>query len=108
MKNTGMAYVLWSLSFLGFAGIHRFYVGKPFTGIIWFCTWGLFGLGQFVDLLLIPGMVKQKNYELMGRLEERRYSQLSSGETPLLGQSPTHLIALTLCLLIKYLIPFKE
>ena len=92
MKNAGMAYILWSLCFLGFAGIHRFYLGKPFTGIIWFCTWGLFGLGQFVDLLLIPGMVKQKNYELMGRLEERRYSQLPSGETPMLRQSPTHLI----------------
>ena len=92
MKNTGMAYILWSLSFLGFAGIHRFYLGKPFTGIIWFCTWGLFGIGQFVDLFLIPKMVEEKNYELRGRLEARKYSQLPSEDSPMLRQSPTHLI----------------
>ncbi|MDJ0747763.1 MAG: TM2 domain-containing protein [Xenococcaceae cyanobacterium MO_167.B27] len=92
MRNTGMAYILWSLCFLGFAGIHRFYLGKPFSGIIWFLTWGLFGIGQFVDLLLIPGMVEEKNSELKGRLEARNNEQLSSEISPMLIMSPTHLI----------------
>ena len=92
MRNTGIAYILWSLSFLGFAGIHRFYLGKTFTGIIWFCTWGLFGIGQFVDLFLIPKMVEEKNYELRGRLEAINYSELSSEDSPMLRQSPTHSI----------------
>ena len=87
-----MAYILWSLCFLGFAGIHRFYLGKPFSGIIWFLTWGLFGIGQFVDLLLIPGMVEEKNSELKVRLEARNNEQLSSEISPILIMSPTHLI----------------
>ena len=92
MRNTAIAYILWSLSFLGFAGIHRFYLGKPFTGIIWFCTWGLFGIGQFVDLFLISKMIEEKNYELRGELEPSKYSQFPSEENSRLHQSPTHSI----------------
>ena len=92
MRNTGIAYILWSLSFLGCAGIHRFYLGKPFTGIIWLCTWGLFGIGQLVDLFVLPKMVEEKNSELRGRLEETKYSQLSSEENSRLHDSPIHSI----------------
>lgn len=34
-------------------GIQRFYVGKIFTGILWLCTFGLFGIGQLIDIILI-------------------------------------------------------
>jgi TM2 domain-containing membrane protein YozV len=46
---------------IGFCGIHRFYVGRPITGIIWFLTAGLLFIGQFIDLFLIPGMVDSAN-----------------------------------------------
>jgi TM2 domain-containing membrane protein YozV len=48
-----IGYILW---IFGFTGSHRFYYGKPVTGIIWFFTLGLFGIGWLIDLFLIPGM----------------------------------------------------
>ncbi|MDL2254640.1 NINE protein [Ruminococcaceae bacterium OttesenSCG-928-I18] len=39
--------------FLGFLGIHRFYVGKIGTGILYLLTGGLFAIGWFVDLVTI-------------------------------------------------------
>ncbi len=61
MRSTNIADLLWGLWFLGIAGMHRFYLGKPITGLIWFLTGGLFGIGQIIDLFLIPGMVEEQN-----------------------------------------------
>ena len=33
MKSVMVAYLLWCLVFLGFAGIHRFYAGKWVSGL---------------------------------------------------------------------------
>lgn len=48
-----IGYVLW---LFGFTGAHRFYYGRPVTGVIWFFTAGLFLIGWIVDLFLIPWM----------------------------------------------------
>ena len=53
-----VAYLAW---ILGFIGIHRFYLGRPISGIIWFFTAGLLGIGWLIDLFLIPGMVVDAN-----------------------------------------------
>lgn len=52
--------------FLGELGIHRFYVGKIGTGIIYLLTGGLFGIGWVVDLILIiVGKFKDKEGNLV-------------------------------------------
>ena len=38
------------LTFLGLFGIHRFYMGKWLSGIIYLLTGGIFGLGYLYDL----------------------------------------------------------
>jgi TM2 domain-containing membrane protein YozV len=48
-----IGYVLWVI---GFTGAHRFYFGRPLTGILWFFTGGLFLIGWIVDLFLIQSM----------------------------------------------------
>ncbi len=45
--NYNVAWIL--LAFLGVLGIHRMYIGKWITGIIWFFTGGLFTLGYVYD-----------------------------------------------------------
>ena len=39
--------------FLGGFGVHRFYVGKVGTGILYLLTVGLFGIGVIVDIIMI-------------------------------------------------------
>ena len=39
--------------FLGYLGIHRFYVGKIGTGILYLLTGAVFGIGWIVDIILI-------------------------------------------------------
>lgn len=48
-------YLLW---IFGFTGSHRFYYGKTVSGIIYFFTLGLLGIGWLIDFFLIPGMDK--------------------------------------------------
>lgn len=51
--SKAIGYILW---IFGFTGSHRFYYGKPVSGIIWFLTLGLLGVGWLIDLFLIPSM----------------------------------------------------
>ena len=58
-KSMAVAYVL--LIVLGYLGIHRFYLGKIGTGILYLLTLGLFGIGIIVDLFITAGSVRKIN-----------------------------------------------
>lgn len=63
-KSPGIAYLLLGMSIFGLAGLHRFYLGRPFTGLLWLITFGLFGLGTLVDLFYVPLMTEMENRRL--------------------------------------------
>lgn len=69
--SRGTAYLLWALCLFGVSGIHRFYLGRIGTGILWLCTWGLFGIGNIIDLFTIPGMVDSETERLPGPVPNR-------------------------------------
>lgn len=48
--------------------MQRFYNRRPVSGIVYLLTFGICGLGQLIDLFLIPGFVESSNYPLL--LEE--------------------------------------
>lgn len=57
--STGISYGLWCAWLFGAAGIHRFYLGKVGTGILWFLTFGLLGIGQIYDLFAMKSLVRK-------------------------------------------------
>ena len=51
------------LTFLGVFGVHRFYMGKWITGLIYLCSAGLFGLGILYDFLTLNEQITIKHRE---------------------------------------------
>jgi TM2 domain-containing membrane protein YozV len=51
------------LTFLGAFGVHRMYLGKWITGIIYLFTLGLFGLGVIYDFWTLNEQITLKNSE---------------------------------------------
>ena len=51
------------LTFLGVFGLHRFYMGKIITGLLYLVTGGLFGLGLLYDFWTLNGQVSESNFE---------------------------------------------
>jgi TM2 domain-containing membrane protein YozV len=49
------------LTFLGVFGVHRFYLGKWVTGIVYLLTVGLFGLGILYDFWTLNSQVSEVN-----------------------------------------------
>lgn len=49
------------LAFLGLFGIHRMYMGKWITGLIYLCTGGLLGIGYIYDLWTLNDQISLIN-----------------------------------------------
>ena len=60
MKDKWVSFFL--CLFFGVLGIHRFYEGKVFTGILYLFTFGLLGFGWFFDLIRI--LLKPNPYQV--------------------------------------------
>lgn len=58
-KSYNLSWVL--LTFLGIFGIHRFYLGKWLTGLLWLLTGGLLLLGVLYDYWTLNGQVDEVN-----------------------------------------------
>lgn len=61
MKSRAAAFLLWCLGAFGLCGLHRLYVGRVGTGLLWLGTFGLLGLGQLADLGHLGDMVRAAN-----------------------------------------------
>lgn len=60
------------LVFLGFFGVHRFYLGKIGTGLLYLLSFGCFGLGYIYDLWTLNDQITLIN---------RRYSRQGVGRS---------------------------
>ena len=58
-KDYTVAWVL--LTFLGIFGLHRLYLGKWFTALIWFVTGGLFLIGYLYDYWTLNEQISEAN-----------------------------------------------
>ncbi|MBV1873256.1 MAG: TM2 domain-containing protein [Gammaproteobacteria bacterium] len=58
-KNYDLAWIL--LTFFGLFGVHRFYLEKWPTGIIYLLTAGLFGFGYIYDYWTLNGQIDEHN-----------------------------------------------
>lgn len=58
-KKMAAAYLLWF--FLGFIGIHKFYLQKTGLGVLYIFTGALFGVGWIIDAFITAKRVHELN-----------------------------------------------
>ena len=102
MYSTRTAYLLWLIGGFGVLGLHRFYLGKPVSGLLYVLTGGLGGLGSLYDLVTMKSQVREARLKSrMRRALDDRLDELDDGEfsrpraIPQLsheGESPEHVI----------------
>jgi TM2 domain-containing membrane protein YozV len=59
-SDYSVAWIL--LTFLGWLGLHRLYLGKWGTGILYLLTLGLFGLGILYDFFTLNSQISERNH----------------------------------------------
>ncbi len=97
-KSKGVAYLLLVAGpMFGLCGLQRLYMGKIGTGVLYVLTFGLFGIGQLVDLFTFGQVVENHNLVIKlrkhydsERATEGRFGN-SEGLNPDLSQKLTNL-----------------
>lgn len=95
MKDLLISYFLCAAGlFTPLAGLHRFYLDKPVSAIVYLFTWGFFGIGTIVDLIRMPSLVDECNMRLLYLDQSRDLlvprSRLSSPERAILKCAQAH------------------
>ncbi|MFL9922723.1 TM2 domain-containing protein [Herbaspirillum lusitanum] len=62
--NYSVAWLL--LTFLGIFGLHRMYLGKWLSGILYLCTGGIFLLGVLYDFWTLNSQISERNHGTRG------------------------------------------
>ncbi|HMO27652.1 MAG TPA: TM2 domain-containing protein, partial [Tepidisphaeraceae bacterium] len=95
------ALLLAAMIFLGVGGLHRFYVGRTVSGVIWLITFGLLGIGQLVDAIqILRGRFTDAQHRRLLRWDRRDRAIYSARPAPArpmsAGDSPSQMRARTL------------
>lgn len=86
---------------MGLAGLHRFYLGKPISGIVFLLTGGLFGIGTLYDAFTMSAQVREAEIEdrlarPIGYDDEGDYViRVSRGDRPREPEDLEHIILRT-------------
>jgi TM2 domain-containing membrane protein YozV len=75
-KSVRRAYLFWVLSIFGLLGLHRWYLQKKKTAVVWMFTLGLFGLGAVADFIFLKWLVKR--YNMIQKLKALQNELLST------------------------------
>ena len=70
VKSVRLAYLLWLAGIFGWLGLHRFYLGKHRTALLWICTFGVLGVGALTDAIALKWLVRRHNR--ISKLKELR------------------------------------
>jgi len=65
-KSVAAVWILWV--FLGWAGGHRFYLGRIGTGVGMLLTFGGLGIWWIVDAFLVPGMLRANQHKVQAEV----------------------------------------
>ncbi|WP_199438378.1 TM2 domain-containing protein [Vibrio owensii] len=57
------------LTLVGLAGVHRLYLGRPVTAILYLVTWGWFGVGTLYDVFNARRNVTSANATFYRRID---------------------------------------
>lgn len=94
-KSLRTAYILWVCSGLGWLGLHRIYLEKHRTCLIWTLTFGLFGVGALIDLFTLPRLVQRYNIIQHRRSLQYQLNRLAKKKEKLIAED--RLVEAALC-----------
>ena len=82
MKKDWAAYLLAACAAFGFAGLHRFYLGRPISGVLYLVTWGWLGVGTLHDLIRMRSLINRANAERLGGMPQAVHLHIHGAADP--------------------------